>query len=93
MALGPSQTTWKKTIPVLGAAQMSHALVGLTTDLALTLTVQAIPVGPSSQFRCGGTYLQEGQIVQDVHYLKYVVLLFHKPWKYSGNPDLSVSSA
>lgn len=59
MALGPSQTAWERAILVLRAAQMSHALVSLTTNLALTLTMQAITVGPSSQFCCGSTYLQE----------------------------------
>lgn len=33
MALGPSQTAWERAILVLRAAQMSHALVSLTTIL------------------------------------------------------------
>lgn len=59
MALGPSQTLSKKTTSIPKATYMSYAIVGLTTDLALTLSVQInfcsvqITVGPSSPFCCG----------------------------------------
>lgn len=47
---GTISDSMEKTIMVLSTAHMSYALVCLTTNLALTLTVQAITFGPSSQF-------------------------------------------